>query len=63
MAWTDLESLWPILALLAGALAFAMLAVLAAQQRHALEQHNHIRTSRSLRLKYLESLKNRRNTY
>jgi hypothetical protein len=59
MAGTALESVWPLLAFLAGAMVFATLTVLAAQQRHALEQHNRIRASRTMRIKYLESLKNR----
>jgi hypothetical protein len=63
MAWAGIESVWPILALLAAALVYATLTVLAAQQRHALEQHNRIRASRTMRIKYLESLKNRRDTY
>jgi hypothetical protein len=63
MAWASLESVWPILALLAGALVFVTLTVLAAQQRHAIEEHNRIRASRTLRIKYLESLKTRRGSY
>ena len=51
MSLSSLESIWPILA------------ILAAQQRHAIDQYNHIRASRVLRLKYLESLKHRRDTY
>jgi hypothetical protein len=62
MSWSNLEPVWPILALLAGALVFSTLSVLAAQQRHAIEQYNHVRASRALRLKYLESLKHRRDT-
>jgi hypothetical protein len=63
MSWSSIESIWPILALLAGALVFVTLTILAAQQRHAIDQYNQIRASRVLRLKYLESLKHRRDTY
>jgi hypothetical protein len=60
MTGAAFESIWPILALLAGALVFITLTVLAAQQRHALEQYNRIRASRVMRIKYLESLESRR---
>ena len=63
MPWAGLESIWPILALLAAALVFVTLTILAAQQRHAVEEHNRIRASRTMRLKYLESLQSRRDTH
>jgi hypothetical protein len=61
VTWATIQPVWPVLALLAYILVNCVLAVLAAQRRHALDVYDRVRASKKLRTEYLTSLANRQN--
>lgn len=59
MSLAALQTVWPILLLLAFLFCTCALSVLAAQRRHALEIHDRVRESKRLRSEYLAAVQAR----
>jgi hypothetical protein len=63
MSWDSLEPALPVLAVLGAILVSCTLTTLAAQRRHAIDVYDRVRLSKSMRARYLETMKNHVNTY